>query len=138
MSRHIVVMFMVKKVHQSLLPLQHRTGRTIWTSEGWEKVVTTLSRHFFLFSKCLICLTHSHNVSAVSLIFFCDSEYDQSLVPRSHYLFGQHQERPDICAWRDWNMIMYSCLLRQCRKCFTVFRLKTYGDRAFSIAGPKL
>ena len=33
---------------------------------------------FFLFSKCLICLTHSHNASAVSLIFFCDSEYDLS------------------------------------------------------------
>ena len=107
----------------------------IWRlGESCHNVVTT----FFLFSKCLICLTHSHNASAVSLIFFCDSEYDQSLVPRSHFLFGQHQERPDICAWRDWNMIMYSCLLRQCRKCFTVFRLKTYGDRAFSIAGPKL
>ena len=69
----------------------------IWRlGESCHNVVTT----FFLFSKCLICLTHSHNASAVSLIFFCDSEYDQSLVPRSHFLFGQHQERPDICAWQ--------------------------------------
>ena len=80
----------------------YRTGRTTtWTSEGCHKVLTAyVAMTFFLFSKCLGFFTHSHNASAVSLIFFCDSEYDQSLVPRSRFLFGQHKERPDICAWQ--------------------------------------
>ena len=82
---------------------------------------------FFLFSKCLICLTHSHNASAVSLIFFCDSEYDQSLVLRSRFPVWSaprtsrylRMTKSDPCR-RDWNMIiLFIFLLRQCRKCST-------------------
>ena len=84
-------MFIVKKVHQSQLPLQYRTGRTTtWIFQS-SQVVTTFGTTVFWFSKCLSCLTHSQNGSAVSLIFFCESEDDQSLVPRSRFLFGQHQ-----------------------------------------------
>ena len=69
-------MVIVKKFHQLLQPLQHRTGRTTtWTSEGCHKVLKVL--------------------------LFCDSEYDQSVVLISRFLFGQHQERPDICEWHD-------------------------------------
>ena len=82
----------------------------------------------FLFSKCLSCLTYSHNASAVSLIFFCNSEYDQSLVLRSRFPVWSaprtsrylRMTKSDPCR-RDWNMIiLFICLLRQCRKCSTV------------------
>ena len=96
----------------------------IWRlGESCHNVITT----FFLFSKCLICLTHSHNASAVSLIFFCDSEYDQSLVLRSRFPVWSaprtsrylRMTKSDPCR-RDWNMIiLFIFLLRQCRKCST-------------------
>ena len=54
-----------RNVHrQKGLPITavYRTGRTTTrTSEGCHNVVTT----FFFFSKCLSCLTHSHNASVV-------------------------------------------------------------------------
>ena len=92
-------MFIVKKVHQSV---SDRSRQVVPPLEH-PKVVTSshnVDTTFFLFSKCLSWLTHSHNASAVSLIFFCDSEYDQSLVPRSRFLLGHYKERPDICAWQ--------------------------------------
>ena len=83
----------------------------IWKlTESGHNVVTT----FFLFSKCWSCLTHSHNASAVSQTFFCDSEYDHLSYPdpafclvitRNVPIFAHDKRGP----WRrDWNMIIYS------------------------------
>ena len=146
-------MFIVKKVHQScdhcclcsigqvVPPLEH------------PKVVRKLPQGchdiFFLFSKCL---TYSHNASAVSLIFFCDSEYDQSLVLRSRFPVWSaprtsrylRMTKSDPCR-RDWNMIiLFICLLRQCRKCSTVgkslifFKLRFLLRERICFNGPVL
>ena len=84
---------------------------------------------FFLFSKCLGFFTHSHNASAVSLIFFCDSEYDQSLVPSPDRafclvstnnvpIFAHDKKGPPQTRLK--HDCLFICLLRHCRKCSTV------------------
>ena len=84
---------------------------------------------FFLFSKCLGFFTHSHNASAVSLIFFCDSEYDQSLVPSPDRafclvstnnvpIFAHDKKGPPQTRLK--HDCLFICLLRHCRKCLTV------------------
>ena len=76
----------------------------------------------FLFSKCFDCFTHSHNASAVSLIFFCGSEYDQSLVPSpdSAFCLVSTKNVPGPPQTRLKHDYLFICLLRHCRKCSTV------------------
>ena len=148
-----MVMVIVKKFHQLLQPLQHRTGRTTtWISEGCHKVLTTLSRHFFFVLEMFKLFdTLPQRKRSVTNFLLQKWIWSISLtqIPfsvwsaqrTSRYL---RMTKRDPCR-RDWNMIIYSYVcwgnvvsVWQWEKAWFFFKLRSLLSERICFNGPVL